>query len=72
MIFVEMKNVSCDFVSVICMFLIYAGLSSKAHGFRLKFDEKNTHDVSTRYNFFSLTTSSSASSCIYKYNVFVW
>ncbi|CAL5212357.1 unnamed protein product [Lathyrus oleraceus] len=25
------------------------GLSSKAHGFRLKFDEKNTHDVSTSY-----------------------
>lgn len=35
---------------MICRFLFYAGLSSKTHGFRLKLDEKNTHDVGTSYS----------------------
>jgi len=38
---------------MICRFLFYAGLSSKTHGFRLKLDEKNTHDVGTRYPYYS-------------------
>jgi hypothetical protein len=39
---------------MICRFLFYAGSSSKTGAFRLKLDEKNIHDVSTRYNFLPL------------------